>query len=378
MKTNFSLKWLAALVAAFLLLTVGSSLLINILPRGLFAGRLPEPTEKESAAIFAKCLRKQELRMYGTEWCANCQRQEQMFGDSFDYIPYIDCDEQPGLCQEREIKGYPVWEDAAGKQYPGLASFEGLSMISGCPKPADLADLGVVEINIALAFIAGLLSFFAPCLLPLLPSYFSAITGFTFKDMYGLNFAKLRGRFFLSTILFVLGFSIVFTFLGATATTIGQFVQNNLPLLLQFSGAVLILLGLVQLGVIRFNALRFDYAWKVQKKLSRLSFFSALTVGIISALAWIPCVGPILGSILLLATLTSSVQEGALLLFVYSLGIGTPFLAISLSFPTAVKHFQAYRRELHYLSLAAGVVMIAFGLILILNKYRVFLSWLGI
>jgi hypothetical protein len=133
--------------------------------------------------------------MYGTEWCGSCKKQRELFGDAFSYIPEIDCDKDSSLCKSRGIKGYPVWEDAEGNLYPGAKRFERLAEISGCRSPSDLASSGIVDITLLIAFIAGLISFLAPCIIPLIPSYFSIITGFTFKDLYGLQFNKLRPEY---------------------------------------------------------------------------------------------------------------------------------------------------------------------------------------
>lgn len=224
--------------------------------------------------------------------------------------------------------------------------------------------------SLAAAFTAGFLSFLAPCLLPLLPTYFSVITGFTFSDLYGLDFGRIRRRVFVSSLFFSLGFSFVFTLLGATGSIIGQVLNAYLPLLLRVSGIFLILLGLVQMGILPLYGPKFDFAWKTQKRLTHLGFVTAVMTGIASALSWIPCVGPFLVPILLLAGQSETTGIGAFLLFVYSLGLTLPFILVGLFFPTLIKSLERHRQAIHRLSLLAGVFLVGFGLILITGRYQ--------
>ena len=226
------------------------------------------------------------------------------------------------------------------------------------------------SLNFVTAFSAGLVSFFAPCLLPLIPSYFSVISGFTFKELYGLNFERIRGRVFFSSLFFVAGFVVFFSLLGATTAVIGQFLVQQLELLTRWGGVLLIILGLIQIGVIRFEALRFDFAWRVQKKLTKLGFLTAFLTGVISGLVWLPCIGPVLGAILLLASRVQTARQGMILLCVFSLGLASPFLILGLAFPTIFGFLKNYRRFLHILSLFAGVILVGFGLILIFGRYQ--------
>lgn len=231
------------------------------------------------------------------------------------------------------------------------------------------------NITLITAYIAGLTAFFSPCLLPLLPSYFSIITGFTFKDLYGLNFDKIRPRVFLSSLFFVLGFTIVFTLLGLTSSLIGKYLIQNIYWFIRLSGLILIILGLVQLGVFQFEALQYDYAWNVQKRLAHLGYITALATGAAFAFIWIPCLGQILGAILILASQTESVGEGGILLSTFALGLGSPFLLLGLFFPQFFKLFRDNRKTLILLSKAAGIIMIVFGIILLLDQYAWFLSF---
>lgn len=234
------------------------------------------------------------------------------------------------------------------------------------------------NLSVISSYTAGLIAFFSPCLLPLLPSYFSIITGFTFKDLYGLNFEKLRGRVFLSSLFFVLGFSLIFTLLGLTSTLIGTILLKQLPFLVQISGVVLIILGLIQVGVIKFEGLQFDYAWNVQKKLARFGYVTAFVTGMTYALIWIPCVGAVLGAILLFAAQASNTNQGALLLFSFAMGLGTPFVLLGLFFPVLFKLIQEHRTLLHRISVFGGVILLCFGSVLLLNLYPLLIQLFGL
>ena len=192
--------------------------------------------------------------------------------------------------------------------------------------------------------------------------------------MYGLNFSKLRRRFFISGLFFTLGFAIVYSLFGAVASTIGQLIQTNLPILLKISGVLFVVFGLVQLGVIKLKSLRFDYAWNVQRRLTGLGYITSTSIGVVSALVWIPCIGGILGAILLLAGRADSVAQGVFTLFIYALGIGTPFIIISLFFPQTMSFLQKHRSQLHIFSTIAGLIMIIFGIILILDRYQEYIA----
>lgn len=229
--------------------------------------------------------------------------------------------------------------------------------------------------NIFASFLSGLLSFFAPCLLPLFPTYFSVITGFTFSELYGLDFGRIRPRVFTSSVFFTLGFALVFTLLGATGSIFGRLLETYLPPLLRFSGAFLIILGVAQVGALKFPSFRFDFAWNVQRKLTRMGYVTAVVTGIAAALSWIPCIGPLLSPILLLASQSQTVIYGASLLFIYSLGLTLPFLLAGLYFPKIAESLQRHRLAFHRLSILAGIFLIIFGTILLIDQYRSLIDW---
>jgi len=330
----------------------------------------------------AECLRNKDFKMYGVARCHACDIQKGYFGEYFSLIKYINCEKDSKLCGAKNIHAYPTWEDGSGKQYKGAIKPEIFVEISGCSIQKSTARESLFlnsEIFKQLlgAFIAGILSFLAPCLLPLLPSYFTVITGFTFADLYGLDFAKIRTRVFLSAIFFITGFVLVYTMLGATGSIVGQLLDKYLNLFLKLSGIILIFLGLVQVGLIKPFSLEFDFAWRIQKRLTHLGYLTAMVTGIAAGLSWIPCVGPLLTPILILSAKSKTVLYGTLLLFVYSLGLTLPFLLGGLFFPTVIRMMQNYRQFFHRLSLTAGVFLIIFGFVLLLDKYQFVLEELN-
>lgn len=315
--------------------------------------------------------------MYGKSECSACAIEKGYFGESFSQISYVDCTRNLSLCDQKGIQAYPTWEDGSGKKYRGAIPLDVLGQLSGCregEKFTATSGSKLTNSQMWAAFLAGLLSFLAPCLIPLLPAYFSVITGFTFKELYGLDFERIRGRVFLSVLFFVLGFSLVFTILGAVGSYVGQLLNNVLPILLRFNGIVLIILGLFQVGLLKMPSWEFDYAWAVQRKLRNLGFVTAFITGIAAALSWIPCVGPLLTSVLLVSSQHESVVHGVIMLFIYSMGLTLPFILAGLYFPQVVRTMQQKRVLFHRLSIGGGVILILFGIVLTLGQYRILIE----
>lgn len=333
----------------------------------------------------ARCLTAKGVKMYGTLSCPSCQKQKDLFGDSVRYINFIDCDRYPALCKSKNIRGYPTWEFPNGEMLSGIIPLSYFAKKTNCETPIQQptvstppkSPISSAESAMFLAaFLAGLASFLAPCLLPLLPTYFTVITGFTFRDLYGLNYSDIRRRVIGSSFLFVAGFSLIYTLLGATGSWIGTFLQGELNILLRLNGFILIFLGLMQIGIINFHFLNFDYAWRVQKRLTNLGLITAFVTGMVAALSWIPCITPTLSPILLLAAGKPTVFAGSLLLFVFSMGLGTPFIITGLFFPQVVRSFQEHRKLLHALSIIAGIILVAFGITLAADYYQQYLSFI--
>ena len=246
-----------------------------------------------------------------------------------------------------------------------------------------------MEENVTLlaAFAAGLLSFISPCVLPLIPGYLSYISGLSLDEMRGTPQASagaaavavaapphVRRRILLSSLAFILGFTIVFVAIGATASAIGQLVNKQLPLLGRIAGAVIIVFGLHTMGVLRIEWLYQEKRVQTQRKPA--GFIGAMLVGIAFAFGWTPCIGPILSGILFLAGSTDTVGQGVRLLLVYSLGLGVPFFATAL----AINHFFAalgrIRHHYHKVELVSGALLVVIGLLIFTNKFTLIAQWL--
>jgi cytochrome c-type biogenesis protein len=244
-----------------------------------------------------------------------------------------------------------------------------------------------MEENVTLlaAFGAGFLSFVSPCVLPLIPGYLSYISGLSLDEMRGVAPGggagvavaappDVRRRILLSSLAFILGFTIVFVAIGATASAVGQFVQEKLPLLGRIAGVVIILFGLHTMGVLRFEWLYQEK--RVQSQRRPTGFIGATLVGMAFAFGWTPCIGPILSGIIFLAGSTETVGKGVRLLLVYSLGLGVPFFAAAL----AINHFFAalakIRRHYHKIEVVSGALLVAIGLLIFTNKFTIIAQWL--
>ncbi len=183
---------------------------------------------------------------------------------------------------------------------------------------------GSENISLFVAFTAGLISFLSPCVLPLIPSYMAFITGISLEEMAEQeNLKKVRRTVILNSSLFILGFSSIFIAMGASATFIGTFLQENIRWFEIIGGIVIIILGLHFAGVFKLKFLERER--KIHIKNKRLGLLGTFAVGMAFGAGWTPCVGPILGSILTLAATTQNIGKGILLLVFYSLGLGIPF-----------------------------------------------------
>jgi len=234
--------------------------------------------------------------------------------------------------------------------------------------------------NLALtvpAFVAGLLTFLAPCTLPLVPGYLSFISGVTAKDWAGRLSAKARIRIFYNAILYVLGFSAVFILLGTAAGLGGAQLGQYRTWLARAGGIFVIFFGLYMLGAFNFSAL------KILSRDKRLSIthyikpgrpLNSFLFGAVFALGWTPCVGPILGSILTLAASAGTAAGGTLLLGIFSLGLGLPFLLIAAFISAAARYINAFARLFKYVSVVGGIFLLILGLLMVTDMMGL---WVG-
>ncbi len=223
-------------------------------------------------------------------------------------------------------------------------------------------------ITFSAAFAAGLLSFFSPCVLPLLPAYFSFITGLSLDELKQ-NSAENRQKVILSTLFYVAGFSFVFILLGASASFLGNLARDYAWVLRFFGGTVIIVFGLHLLGVINITALQFEKRLHVTEK--PLHLLGTFFIGMAFAAGWTPCIGPILTSILFLAGSQETVGQGTLLLAVFSAGLALPFIILSFFIHTILGFIRRTRKLIRVLNLVSGILLIVIGLLLISGKFDI-------
>jgi cytochrome c-type biogenesis protein len=235
---------------------------------------------------------------------------------------------------------------------------------------------GAQDISLLFAFTGGLLSFLSPCVLPLIPSYLVFITGLSFEELTADHpQRKLRKIILIHSLLFILGFSALFTLLGASASFIGQLLALHKDILRIIGGILVIAFGLLISGVFSFGFLQREKKFHLQTK--PLGYLGSFLVGVAFAAGWTPCVGPILASILLYASTAEDMRMGILLLLSYSLGLGLPFFACSLALNTFLNNFAKARRYLGVFTKVGGILLIIVGILLLTNSFPLLYQWLA-
>jgi len=225
------------------------------------------------------------------------------------------------------------------------------------------------------AFIAGLLSFLSPCVLPLVPGYVSLISGTSVENSTGTSEQRMLGRVMMNSFMFILGFSVVFIALGAVATGIGQLTHEYYRYLTRIAGVVIIIFGLHLTGIWKIKALYADKRMHSVKGSS--TALGAFLVGFAFAFGWTPCIGPILAGILTLAASEDTVIKGVLLLAVYSAGLAVPFLLTSLGIDRFLIFYTRFRRHLHTVEVVSGVLLIAVGALVFTRHLTVLSGYLS-
>src|SRR5438270_959883 len=224
------------------------------------------------------------------------------------------------------------------------------------------------------AFFAGVLSFLSPCVLPLVPGYVSLISGASVEELQSKD-RKLLNTVLLHSLMFILGFTVVFVMLGAVATSVGQLVKGYKKELTWIAGAIIFIFGLHLTGILKIKALYADKRMhSVQGGKSPLGAFA---VGFAFAFGWTPCVGPILAPILTMAASSETATRGILLLWIYSLGLAVPFLATSLLLDRFMEFYGGFRRHLRTVEVISGVFLMIIGVLFITHRFTILSGWLN-
>lgn len=229
-----------------------------------------------------------------------------------------------------------------------------------------------VDLNLLIAFGAGLASFFSPCVLPLIPTYITYLSGVSItkvKSEQGLN--QVRKKLYLNSIMFILGFSFVFILLGMSATFIGKFMLQNQSIIRKISGIIVIIFGLHMTGLIKIPL--FYREKKVNYQPKKMTVINSLLLGMAFSAGWTPCIGPILSSILIYAGSSQTVWLGGLFLAVYSLGMAIPFLLTTIFISYISKHLNKLNAHLNKISIISGSLLIIMGILIYNNAFQ-FLS----
>lgn len=222
----------------------------------------------------------------------------------------------------------------------------------------------------AVAFAAGFLSYLSPCLLPLIPSFIAYISGVSFGDLKDPGSkAEVRRKTVAHSLLFILGFSIVFILLGLTATVVGKALWRYQNAIRIAGGTLIILFGLSLMGALKLDFLLKERRFNIQAK--RASYIGSFIVGVTFAAAWTPCAGPILGSILVLAGTKADAVAGAKLLAVYSAGIAVPFFLTGLLVNAFLENFNRFKKILGAINMAGGVFLVIVGVLVVTNYFTV-------
>lgn len=220
------------------------------------------------------------------------------------------------------------------------------------------------SIGVLIAFTAGLLSFLSPCVLPLVPSYITFITGLSLEDA-----SKSRRMALIHAALFILGFTIIFMLLGAGATSLGFVVKSHRAWLARIGGALIIVFGLYLLGVLNIGA--FGRERRVHLADKPVGYMGSVLVGIAFGAGWSPCIGPILGAILTFTASEADLQRGMGLLFAYSMGLAVPFIAAAFAVEWFLKVFSKFKKYLGYVQKVAGVLLIIVGILMVTNYFTI-------
>jgi len=236
----------------------------------------------------------------------------------------------------------------------------------------------MIEVTVIGALVAGLLSFLSPCVLPLVPAYLSFISGVSVNALRahdGKENQSVRRHAVIQSIWFILGFSLVFIALGASASWLGQWLLAHMGTLGKIAGIIIFIFGLHYAGLIRIPFLMMD-AHIDTSRVKAKNGLGALALGAAFAFGWTPCVGPILGAILAIAGGQGHVGQGIILLAAYSAGLAIPFLLAALATDAFLNWSQHFKKYLHVVEITSGVLLMIVGIMIFLGSFPIIAAWL--
>ncbi|MFI5252063.1 MAG: cytochrome c biogenesis CcdA family protein [Bacteroidota bacterium] len=232
------------------------------------------------------------------------------------------------------------------------------------------------NVNIVTAFIFGVISFISPCVLPIVPGYISFISGVSFEEMNdGVSWKNARKRVLANSLFFVLGFSVVFIMMGASASAIGQFLREQLRIISKVAGVLIFIFGLHMAGIFKIGFLNYEKRFHSSAK--PIGFLGSFLVGLAFAFGWTPCIGPILAGILTIAAQQSTVGKGIILLAFYSAGLGIPFFLTGMSITAFYKVFNKFKMHLHKVEIVGGVLLMGVGILIFTNYLTIISGYLS-
>lgn len=226
-------------------------------------------------------------------------------------------------------------------------------------------------VNLFLAFVGGLVAFFSPCILPLIPVYVSYFGGASLQEMSVTS----RWRVLHASAFFVLGFLVVFTLLGLSATQLGLVLVQHKPVAQKIGAVILVLLGIYLLEIIKLPWLYREARMQLGRR-TRWTWLNAFLVGLTFGFAWTPCIGPVLGTILFLASQADTVATGTLLLVVFGLGIAVPYLIIAAVLDRTAVLLRRFARAVYIVQRSAGALLIVMGILLLTKQYAIITRWI--
>jgi cytochrome c-type biogenesis protein len=224
-------------------------------------------------------------------------------------------------------------------------------------------------LSIPIAFVAGIVSFLSPCVLPLVPGYISMLSGASIEELKSDASSQLLRRILRNSLAFVAGFSLVFVILGASATWVGRFLLAQRTTFNILAGVVIIVFGLHLTGLVKIPLLYREA--RLDTGAPRRGLTGSFLLGFAFAFGWTPCIGPILAAILALAAQRETVFQGMFLLAIYSAGLAIPFLLTSFGLSTFLKFYGGFRKHLQMVEVGSGVLLIVLGVLMAFNKFTI-------